>query len=890
MGRHKPPASPAEAAEREATRAAKLEQLHATLAEQVGAIREGEDWQRWLTVAAKFPSYSFSNTLLIASQRPDATQVQGFHAWGALGRQVNKGAKGITILAPMIRRPKAGTGPVGDGPAANPTEVDPGRTAAGNETTAVTNPTSHTAVGATSERPVGSRPGGVAGFRVVHVFDISDTSGQPLPERPMPELLAGQAPPGLWDALATQVQARGFELTRGDCSGANGLTHFLDRTVTVRADVDDAQAVRTLLHELGHVLMHDPTGLAAGTVPAAAVSLGDPALAPETVDLGVGRCRGRLEVEAESGAYLVASTHGLEAGAYTFPYVAGWAFSVGGVEVDQVVRGTANRVLAAAKVVLVGTEHLLGQTGDDRVLEQDLTLADDAARGAVRTAALLTAAVATAESTQQLAATVLTAPSVAVAAGVAALTAGPATAAAGPSPVRLMEVHSLAVDFYAERLHTGGPDARRAVALLTERGVDRDTAAKARLGYAPRAWTNLVDHLCQVGVNDAELSASGLVLESSRGTLVDRFRDRVIFPVETLAGQTVALLGRAVEDTATDRSGTPIPKYLNSPHTAIYRKGEHLYGLGQDAVAAIATGARPVLVEGPMDVLAVNRIVASPASRGQTHFGVASCGTALTAQQVQLLDTVTGGLAERGVVTAYDGDDAGRQASLRAYDLLTATQAWPTVLDLPAGQDPASLAAEHGATGLHAALLAAAGKPLADLVVDQRIARHHLRWPEGQVAAGRDATAVVAAMPPEHVPRQIRRISAHTGLAAWTVSDLLIDAVTDPNRTLGNSGPEAHVTAHPPTSATTPPPASMPASVPPAAPYPAPASVGAQSATSNQTPPQRARAGFPVALHASLRPPAPATLGTSPPAVTPQPDQHHHTRTSTPWLGRDKAG
>jgi DNA primase len=189
-----------------------------------------------------------------------------------------------------------------------------------------------------------------------------------------------------------------------------------------------------------------------------------------------------------------------------------------------------------------------------------------------------------------------------------------------------------------------------------------------------------------------------------------------------------------------------------------------------------------------MDVLAVNRAGASASGGAPAHVAVAPCGTALTTQQVRLLDTVTGGLAARGVVTAFDGDGPGRQASLRAYDLLREIRAWPTVLDLPAGQDPASLAAEHGPATLHAALLTAAGKPLADLVVDDRIARHQLRWPEGQVAAGRDAAAVVAAMPPEHVSRQIARVSAHTGLDVRTVSDLVVDAVSSPSRTRSSGG------------------------------------------------------------------------------------------------------
>jgi len=554
---------------------------------------------------------------------------------------------------------------------------------------------------------------------------------------------------------------------------------------------------------------------------------------------------------------VVAAADGLDTSAYTFPYVAGWASEVAGVEIDQVVRGTANRVLAAAKVVLAGTEHLLEQTGEGQVLQQNLTLPADAARGADRTAALLSAAEATAEDAQRTAAAVT--PEAPVTAVAAALADRPATASAGPTPERLIEVHALAVGFYADRLHAGGPDARRAVALLTERGVDRDSVGAARLGYAPRAWTNLVDHLRMAGVDDAELRASGVVLESSRGTLVDRFRDRVIFPLDTLAGQTVALLGRAVDETATDRNGTRVPKYLNSPDTAIYSKSEHLYGLGENAAKAIAGGAQPVLVEGPMDVLAVNRAATSPASGAQGHFAIASCGTALTAQQVQLLDTVSGGLADRGVMTAFDGDDAGRQASLRAYDLLREVRAWPTALDLPAGQDPASLVLEHGTAGLQAALLAAAGKPLADLVVDERIARHHLRWPEGQIAAGRAASAVVAAMPPEHVSRQIVRIMAHTGLDAPTVTDLLIDAVTSPSSYRSPGDAEA-----------LPGPVSGP---------PRPASPARTVASTSQSAAQLARAGFPVALSASLRPPAPAALGTSPP-VSPPPDQQRRSRTA----------
>ncbi len=84
-----------------------------------------------------------------------------------------------------------------------------------------------------------------------------------LPEPPRPQLLTGQAPPGLWDALARLAADRRFTLERGDCGRANGWTDYTARTVRVRGDVDDAQAVKTLAHELGHVLLHDPTDFAA---------------------------------------------------------------------------------------------------------------------------------------------------------------------------------------------------------------------------------------------------------------------------------------------------------------------------------------------------------------------------------------------------------------------------------------------------------------------------------------------------------------------------------------------------------------------------------------------------------------------------------------------------
>lgn len=799
----RPAASAPAAAERDSARAAKLEQLHTTLAESVAALRNGQDWQRWLTIAARLHQYSLNNQLLIAAQRPDATTVAGYGAWKALGRQVNQGETGIAILAPVLARRTAGS----NDPHTPTTDHSPAKTA----TTATADVTGSargepgaaarsSAVSAPAERTRSC--GAVAGFRVAHVFDIAQTSGAPLPQQPTPQLLAGQAPPGLWDALAAQVAARGFTVRRGNCGlGVNGLTHYRDRTVTVRADVDDAQAVKTLAHELGHVLLHDPTGPAAlahrspRTV-SAALSVMPAGLTSAAV------CRGRLEVEAESVAYLVAASHGLDTGSYTFAYVAGWAATsgpAGAAAPDQIVRATADRVLATARMVLAACAPAAGDGAGPAASEvTDLDgVSAAAAAGTRRTAGLLGSVTRAQEASTAADGLVLRDTSTQLASAASAELPTPkqgprrqpaATAlSTSPDRERLLQVHDLAADFYATRLGSG-TDGERARALLAQRGLDADVAARAGVGYAPPGWTALVDHLRGAGVYDRELLAAGLATTSSRGTLIDRFRDRIIFPVHDIDGRTIAFLGRAIDRPGAGHGDEGVPRYLNSPDTALYRKSDVLYGLGA-ARAALAAGAVPVLVEGPTDALAIDQTRSR--GGGDAFVGVAPCGTALTAAQVRLLERTTGGLAERGVIVGFDADGPGRQAAVRAFDLMRQVDAWPHLLRLPDRQDPAELLQRHGPAALHAALLRSPARPLADLVVDQRIDRHgeQLHWAEGRIAAARGAAARIATLPPEHVARQVTRVSARLELPAAEVTALLLEAVSANGSTAAPDAP-----------------------------------------------------------------------------------------------------
>ena len=266
-------------------RADRLASAHADLVAAVESLTSGDDWRRMLEVSARLHHYSANNCFLIMMQAPDATRVAGYKTWQSLGRQVRKGERGIRILAPCKFR----------------------RTWTDEETGEELSMT------------------GVRGFTTVSVFDVAQTDGDELPDVG-PHLLEGDAVGGLWDALGAQVKAAGYTLERGNCLGANGRTDHSVRTVRVRDDVSDAQATKTLAHELAHVLLH-----------------------PDTSDYF--RCRGRSEVEAESVAFLVCQAAGLTTDGYSFPYVAGWADG----EV-KVIQDTAERVITTARAILAQLE------------------------------------------------------------------------------------------------------------------------------------------------------------------------------------------------------------------------------------------------------------------------------------------------------------------------------------------------------------------------------------------------------------------------------------------------------------------------------------------------------------------------------------------------------
>jgi hypothetical protein len=324
--------SPAQREAADAARAARIAALHDQIGEQVEALTADPQWRAMLDAAARFHTDSLNNQLLIALQaarlgvRP--TRVAGFGIWKALGRSVVKGATGLAVLAPCTctytaKDTRADTG----------TGQDTRRPAAAAATTAA-GPAGEPAGGDADQSARGRV---LRGFRVAHVFDIAQTEGDPLPDI-VPELLAGDAPAALWEALAAQVAAHGYTLTRENCGQANGLTDPAARTVRVRPDVADAQAVKTLTHELAHIECGHTT---------------------EGYDYR--GCRRQAEAEAESVAYIVTAWAGLDSGAYTVPSVAAW--SAGDTDV---VRGAAATAAAARRILdhLDGAESNQNPPGD----------------------------------------------------------------------------------------------------------------------------------------------------------------------------------------------------------------------------------------------------------------------------------------------------------------------------------------------------------------------------------------------------------------------------------------------------------------------------------------------------------------------------------------------
>ncbi len=269
----------------------------------------------------------------------------------------------------------------------------------------------------------------------------------------------------------------------------------------------------------------------------------------------------------------------------------------------------------------------------------------------------------------------------------------------------LFDVNQLALDYF--RANLAGP----ALEYLVGRGLTRETIDAFELGFAPDEWEGLLKTALTKGVSDADLVNLGLVVENERGRRYDRFRGRVMFPIRDPLGRLVGFAGRVL--------GMGQPKYLNSPESELFRKGELLYGLDR-ARGQVREQGEALVVEGYMDVIALH----------QAGFGnaVASLGTALTAAHADALAR----LDVKHLYLAFDSDEAGQRAILTGLDQTASRRFLVRAVTVPHGKDPADAVLGGHAEEFRAAL--AGGLSEVEFRFNRVLQRHDKDSLEGQRA------------------------------------------------------------------------------------------------------------------------------------------------------------
>ncbi len=326
---------------------------------------------------------------------------------------------------------------------------------------------------------------------------------------------------------------------------------------------------------------------------------------------------------------------------------------------------------------------------------------------------------------------------------------------------KLYEVNETAADYYHRTL-TSLKEGEEGRQYFARRGISEETIREHRLGFAPAGWDSLVLFLQKNGTPLNLAETVGLILPRKEGTVpsgrpgfFDRFRRRVIFPIISEGGRVLGFGGRIIEE-GKGEGEVPPPKYMNSPESPIYSKGQTLYGLNA-AKGFIREKGNALIVEGYMDLLSLY----------QAGFrnGVASLGTALTSSQLQLL-----GRYAREAFLIFDADESGEKATQRSLDLFLQEGISAKVVTLPTGYDPDSLIRREKAERFEQAL--AGALPLVEYLFQQALRRHGPGSVEGKVRIVREMIPALSRLPdPLERNLYIERIALRLGLKESQVRD-----------------------------------------------------------------------------------------------------------------------
>ncbi|GAA3338752.1 DNA primase [Curtobacterium pusillum] len=295
---------------------------------------------------------------------------------------------------------------------------------------------------------------------------------------------------------------------------------------------------------------------------------------------------------------------------------------------------------------------------------------------------------------------------------------------------RLIAANEAALQFYVAQLTTAAAEPARQ--FLGERGFDPAAAQHFGVGFAPKSYDALKDHLRGRGFTLEELTSAGLVSQGDRSPY-DRFRGRLMWPIRDVTGATIGFGARRLLD---DDKG---PKYLNTPETPIYHKSQVLYGIDL-ARREISKQKQVVIVEGYTDVMACHLAGITTA--------VATCGTSFGVDHIKVLrpmlgDSVGRDLSQLGnIVFTFDPDEAGQRAASRAFAEESRFASQTYVAVAPGGLDPCDLRLARGDSAV--ARLIETKRPMFEFIIRRRLATHDIETAEGRVAGLRDAAPVVA--------------------------------------------------------------------------------------------------------------------------------------------------
>ena len=235
---------------------------------------------------------------------------------------------------------------------------------------------------------------------------------------------------------------------------------------------------------------------------------------------------------------------------------------------------------------------------------------------------------------------------------------------------KVYKVNEFTAKYYHENLYR--PESKMAQEYIKKRKLSNETLKSFQIGFSGK-FDELYQELKKQGFEDREILESGLVNKNERGQFIDRYRNRLMFPICDVRGRVIAFGGRVLDDSK--------PKYINSPENVVYSKGRHLYGL--NVAKKYDIKKRLLIVEGYMDVISLHQ--------RDIHNVVASLGTALTQQQGYLLRNNT-----EQIILSYDSDEAGQTAKVRAMEILQNMGCDIRVLQMEGAKDPDEYVIKYG--------------------------------------------------------------------------------------------------------------------------------------------------------------------------------------------------